>query len=513
MKRIFKTSILTVLALLMALTVASCKKKEVKKIAVDSQFALSLFNDTISLKEILNDMDSTTNSWLRVRNDSIFAYYADSVNGVLKASDLLGNIEDVDFNTLTDFTMPMFDPTNNHDTIVDVDKFMTVPFDYDGFDIDEVVLRSGVMSFDFEVVPPIEQLKRIEVYSNHMQTPEGEPLVIAIDYNKGRQSVDLSHYRILPENDTVSFSARVTIHVDHGVYPGGEYVCNLTGGLTDVRFQTVYATVTKTLDSVFTDHADIDFGINGLSGSAYLPVPKINLTYKNTFGMNAVSDVTTLEFYNGSTGLVTDLLAADHWEETVYPTNGQYFSKRIGNFVDEIDALAGYTRLDFDGRVTMAMPGETISISDTSTVDVIADVEMPLSFRISDLRYIDTVEVNFGEDVNVQNYLDEIDFFVDYTNRIPLQLNLQCLFMRNGDPIDSLFYEATTLYYNIPSSLNPVIITDQKLTNVMCADHMLLRIGASTEFQQDPVMLLESNNLALRIRMLTKTSQIDFDEE
>ena len=508
MRRLFKITIMTVLVVLMALATASCKKQGVKKIAVDNQFAIAIFNDTISVRDILKDLDSTCNSWLRVRNDSIFAYYADSVNGVLKASDLLdAGIEDIDFTTVTSFTMPPFDPTNNHDTVIEVEKFMTVPFDFDGFNIDSVLLRKGLMSFDFTVNPPIEQLRRIEIFSNELISPDGNPLVIPIDYMRNHE-VNLANYRVIPVEDTVSFGARITLHIDSGVYPGGDYECASIGGLTGVGFKTVYALVTKPLDSIFHDNTDIDFGINGLSGSAWLPVPKIHITYRNTFGMMADGDITTLEFFNSRTGLVTDLLAADHVDVDIYPTNGLYRHFTMTGFTDQIDALAGYTRLDFDGQVTMAMPGEHISISDTSAIDVIADIEMPFSFKITDLRYTDTIKINFGEDVNVENYFDEIKFFIDYDNKIPLEVQMQGLFMKNGHVIDSLFDNGGTILYNEPSSLTTVV-TDRKLKNVMRSNQMILRLGVNTDFQEDPVLIRDSNNIALRMRMLTKTTEIN----
>lgn len=510
MKKTFEKFILTALVFLMVLATVSCKKKEVKKIAVDTQFAVALFNDTISIKDILHDMDSTTNSWLRVRNDSIFAFYADSINGALKASDFLGDIPDVDFNTVTEFSMPPFDPLNSHDTIINVDKFMTVPFHYDGFTIDNVILRSGTMRLNFSVSPMVEQLKQIEVYSDQILSPEGDTLRIVIDYSKEGAVIDLAEYQIMPENDTVYFSANIKIHVDSGIYPGGNYECVLEGGLTNVKFKTAYAIVTKALDTTYIDRTDIDFGINGLSGSAHLPVPKILLTYRNTFGLSATSDVSKLEFYSSKTGLVTNLLAADHWIETVEPTNGQYRSKRIGNFVDEIDVLAGYTNLDFDVTLNMAMPGEMISISDTSSVDIIADIEMPLSFRISELNYNDTIDISFGDDINIESYLDEIDFTIDYNNHIPLQVTMQGIFMKNGHVIDSLFDGGGTILYNEPGSIE-AIITDRKLKNVLRANQMILRLGVTTSFQTDPVYLLESNDIAIRMKMLTKSSEIELD--
>lgn len=515
MRRIFTMTFMTVFAALLALTATSCKKREVKKIVVDNQFAISLFNDTVLIKDLINDMDSTTNSWLRVNEDgSLSAYYADTINGVLKASDMLGGLEDIDFTTSTGFTMPWMELTNVNDTTVDVEKFMTVPFNYDGFNIEEVIIRKGVMSFGFEVNLEADMLRRIELYSNDIVSPSGETLVIAIDYNnKGDHSVDLSDYHVYPVDDTVAFGARVTLHCE-GIYEGGDYECVSSGGLTGVGFKTVYAIVTKSLDSIFDDSQDIDFGINGLSGSAMLPVPTIAITYRNTFGLTASGDFTKMDFYSGKTGQITDFLIGDHVDIDIEPTNGEYRSFIIEGFQEEIDALAGYTRLDFSGALNMAMPGEHISISDTSTVDVIANVDMPMSFKISDMRYMDTIALSLGDGLDDQSYLDEVRFIINTFNQIPLEVRMQGLFVRNNHVIDSLFDAGpATIEYNEASEMVCVIDGD-KLHNVTRADHLILRLNVTTDFDRDPVMvtLRESDGIALRMRMRTKTSEINLDD-
>ena len=168
------------------------------------------------------------------------------------------------------------------------------------------------------------------------------------------------------------------------------------------------------------------------------------------------------------------------------------------------------SNLDFDVTLNMAMPGEMISISDTSSVDIIADIEMPLSFRISELNYNDTIDISFGDDINIESYLDEIDFTIDYNNHIPLQVTMQGIFMKNGHVIDSLFDGGGTILYNEPGSIE-AIITDRKLKNVLRANQMILRLGVTTSFQTDPVYLLESNDIAIRMKMLTKSSEIELD--
>jgi hypothetical protein len=520
MKRFSKTTLLTALIAILAIFASSCKKNEVKKVALDTQLAVSLFSDTVDFRQIINDMDSTTQNWLRVRNDSIFAFYVDTIKSVLKASDLLSNIQDVSFNTSTNFAMPSFDPTNNHDTVIDVDRFMTMPFHYDGYNIEEVLLRGGDMGFNFVVTPQIEQLKRLEIYSNHILSPEGEPLSIVIDYSKdGRPSVDLANYRVIPENDTVALGARVTIHVDHGVYEGGDYTCDLTGGLTGVQFKTVYGTIDKPLDSIYDDKTAIDFGIAGLSGSAVLPIPTINLDYMNTFGFGAVGDVTKLQFVNENTGLETSLLASDVVEVTVNPTEGNWRHTRILGFTENIDALAGYTRLDFGGELMMSLnPGNAFSISDTSTVDIAADIEMPFSFRLTDLCYTDTIPIDLSESSQtadeVDDYIDEIEFFIDYNSKIKINVDLQALFMKNGVIIDSLFNADHILYYSQDNDIETISVrvTGRKLKNVLRSNDMILRLGASTEtISPEPVWMMDTDAIFLRMRILTKTSEIDID--
>lgn len=520
MKIKLKTIVATVLVLLTVFFTFSCKKNKVEKVAVDSHFAVALFSDTVALRQIINDMDSTTQNWLRVRNDSIFAFYVDTIKNVLKAGDLLGNINDMTFNTSTNFAMPSFDPTNNHDTVIDVDRFMTVPFHYDGYNIEEVLLRGGNLGFNFVVTPQIEQLKKLEIYSNHILSPEGEPLSIVIDYYKGDpQSVDLANYHVVPEQDTVAFGARVTIHVDQGAYEGGDYTCDLTGGLTGVKFKTIYGTIDTPLDSIYDDETTIDFGIAGMSGSAVLPIPTINIDFMNTFGFGAVGDVTKLRFVNENTGLVTNLLASDMVEVSVNPTEGSWHHTRIEGLAETIDAMAGYTRLDFAGEVRMNLnPGNAFSISDTSTVDIAADIEMPFSFKLSDLCYTDTIAIDLSEASStsdqVDNYIDEIEFFIDYNSKLKIDCDLQAVFMKNNTVLDSLFNSEHVINYSTGDEISTisVVVNGRKLRNVLRSNQMILRLGVSTDaISDEPVMMMNTDAIYLRMRILTKTSEIDLN--
>lgn len=523
MKKNFKTVIMMAFALLVVIQVVSCKKRDVKKIAVDNQFAISLFKDTISLSDIIQDLDSTTTTWMRFRNDSIFACYGDTINGVVKASDFLSKIPNVTFSTGTAFTLPAIDETQEKDTTLQADRFATFPFHYDGYVINQVLLRGGNLEFGFSLEPEIPMLKSIEIFSNQLLMPNGEPYDVVFNYPTTTSSqVNLADCRIVPENDTVAFSAKITFHYEPSMgFQGGDYECSLWGGLNDVRFHTVYGIVTNPWDSTFVEHQEINFGVKGLSGSAHLPVPKIMLTYRNTFGFAAYGDVTKLDFRSTKTGLVTNLLVTDTVDIDIYPTNGQYQSFVVEGFTDYIDALAGYNRLDFNGSVTMSTPGAAITISDTSAVDIIADIEMPFSFKLTDMRYYDTLSVNFsgmGDDIDdvIDDYFDEIDFFIDYNSKIKIDMDMQVYFLRNNHVIDSMFDGKQMLRYTNTSGLNSIDIapfTGQKLRNIMRSNKVIVDVGASTEqISPDPVMMMESDAMFLRMKVLTKTTELDVDD-
>lgn len=519
MKIKFKQLIVATLIVLMVGFASSCKKKEVKKVAVDTQFAVALFSDTVAFRQIVNDMDSTTKTWLRVRNDSIFVFYVDTIKEVLKASDLLSNIEDVTNETNTNFSLPAYDPTNNHDTIMNVARFMTLPFHYDGYNIKEVLLRSGELKMEFAVSPTIEHLQKIEIHSGQIKTPEGDTLVITVDNSHGSETINLENYVIVPEDDTVALSAKVYLHVDGGVYEGGEYQTHLGFSIKNVNFKTIFGTIDKPFETIYDDKTEIDFGINGLSGSAVLPIPTIKYAFNNTFGLGAVGKVSKLQFVDTNTSTETSLLVVDTVTINVTPTEGNWDHSRILGFTENIDALAGYNRLDFGGVVYMGLNDHDFYISDDSKVDIAADIEMPFSFKLSDLCYTDTLDVNFSDASStadqIDNYIEEIEFFIDYNSKIKVDVDLQGIFMKNNTVLDSLFNNNHEIFYSTDDNISTISVTvdGQKLKNVLRSNKMILRLGASTDaISENPVMMMDTDAIFLRMRILTKTSEINFGD-
>lgn len=524
--RVKFTKLIPILLVSLVLVFAiSCKKKNVTKIAVDNQFALSLFADSMSMMDVLGMMDSTTNQWLRVKEDgSIWAYYDNFIRGAINAEDLIGQgkIPSTTFpTTTTSFSLPPVTIGGvTKDTILPADRFAEFPVAFDGFEITEVILRSGRLNLEMEVKDaygnPISFLKEITIFSNSMILEDGKPLKIVLDLSQTHASCDISlaDCRLIPdESGSVALSASVKLHMDAGdTFQGGDYTCALGGGISDVAFKTIYGLIEKPLDTVFESNLDIDFGISGIHGDLLLPIPKVTFKYLNTFGLGTECQINRLRLFNQNTGLEANLLGdgVDQVVVDVLPTYGETFVDSILGYDHQVDIMKNYTNFDFSGEISMLFDESGhISVSDTSRIDVTGSVEMPLALRISDLGYQDTLDLSLDSSLPENEYFSEFEFFIDFDSQIPLNIDMQVLFLNaNEIVVDSLFDAEHEINYQEHNTIS-ISVTDDKLDRILASKKMVLRLGLSTNDQL--VHFNVANKLALRMRLLTTISSISLE--
>ena len=64
-----------------------------------------------------------------------------------------------------------------------------------------------------------------------------------------------------------------------------------------------------------------------------------------------------------------------------------------------------------------------VSVSDTSVIDVMIDAEIPFSFAMNDVRFVDTTDLNLKIDAPEQ--IEKLTLELTFTSTIPLGLNAQ----------------------------------------------------------------------------------------
>lgn len=511
-----------VLAFVVVLVMASCKKNDVKTISVDTKFAVSLYQDTIVMAQFLDMMDSTSSNWLRINEDgSLSAFYCDSLSDVLKASDLLGNIDDVTFATSTEFELPGVPSIpvpipGTIDTVVAFDNLASIPFEFEGFGINTVEFRDGNLTVNLAIQPAIPAIQKIVLSSEAIILASGEPISFEIIPSaKNQISIDLAGCVVQPdENQNVIFDGELYLSFDlHSGLDGGTYNCVVDGSITDVKFKTLIGSIDKGIDTLFADSQPMDFGIQGISGEAWLPVPTIMASYRNTFGLGVECDILDLDFYSSITGGTVNLLAADSVPVAVNPTGDSYQDYQIEGFVSQIDVLGQYTMLNFGAHTYLNFGTGTVSVSDTSKVDVAVGIDLPISFNINDLEYSKVLDFSIGDvegDETVEKFFDEIDFYINTYSMIPLNLEMELEFLKTTDPSFSVsfFEEPWAITYNANSEVE-IDITGDKLNQVQEADQVKITIKVDTPEEVGQTILRKSDYLKVGVKMQTITHDIN----
>ena len=524
--RIKFTKLLPLALVSLVLIVAvACKQKNVKKIVVHNQFAISLYRDTISINDLFNHLDSTTTTWLRVDDDgNLSAFYKDTILGVVNASDFMDNVPDVEINESTEFSVPSFPPVPGPTVEYVIDYNVDVPFTYEEYSITSVELRTGMLSLNLALTPQLAAVKKVELKSTSITLASGENLMLEFNPNGGENSrvVDLANSVILPDiNQNIPFIGKIYIEYDpQSGLTGGDYQCNITGNISNLGFKTL--TGTANMQPVqFSDKTPIDFGVSGLSGSVWLPAPDIELAYMNTFGCDAQCDVNLLNFHSSITTETVDLLSGGDVNIELQQTNGQFYDEPI-EFGSEINALGQYTELNFGGELTMNSTG-VVSVSDTSRIDLAVGVDLPLRFNITDLNYRDTIPFSAsGEGNDIQNLMDSICFYIDFDNQLPLNVTIEAELLNTNDPDfhGYLFKTGVTPNNTIVSGgystlrcmvKRDIYTTTESLTvsQVLDADKIVLHFTVSTDGMQT---LRMEDFINVGVRIMTYTNQVDMDD-
>ena len=194
MKKMFEFTRVLLLTLVFAMFF-SCANNDVDKVNVDNQFAVSLFSGTVKVGDLLGGIGPGLSEYIQVsENGRIYAYYADSVENAVVATNILSGIQDVTFQTSGEFEIPEIPaisipdipeipdveipdieipdidipgildsldipdvpgipdlPENPEIPEISIDSvvvltfndFVSIPFEYDGYEINFVELKNG----------------------------------------------------------------------------------------------------------------------------------------------------------------------------------------------------------------------------------------------------------------------------------------------------------------------------------------------------------------------------------
>lgn len=572
MRKFTKLFSVTLVALIV-LAGFSCKKNNVKKIEVDNSFALSIFkDDSILMSDFLDMIDST---W----RDSLFVVGEDGSLSVLVSNDtmydmvtgrkILDNIpshitiDTFDYVQIPDLEVPdsllivqkLFEDCQQYglpvpqftynckiDTLFDLGDVAQVSYHVDDFTLYEVAMKEGTMALGFEI-ENLDQLVAVttELWTDHITN--GSENINFILTNPGYDENDLGGYIIKPEDELMTFKAKVNIYMDKKINEESTLseindiinrIKNLTvdpkrislyGAIEDAKVDYVRATINNLHERFGDTLSGIDFDVNNLTGDMWLHTPIIRLGYVNTFDFNINALIDTLDYKNNNDENIS-LLANTISMNITKTEEGQfnYFDISDG-LVESMEMLGGVKEMYYstDASISTSTPG---LITEEPHIDLATNIEMPLKMKVNQLTYTDSFPVSLGESLkDVTNYLDEIELTFRAKNGLPLAIGMQIYtcdstLTQTGQFITDSIFKADEygVMHNVIGSnfggggaANSTVIlsikNDKTIQHLLNANKLMMELTLTTDGKM--VTIKTTDVLGLGIGLKTKTSEIN----
>lgn len=423
------------LAFALVLVLACSKELDfdmIDDLKVKSSATLPLAALTLSLEDLVSDIEDSTlvvdpNNALRIyyRQDSVFTY---SINDIL-------TIPDQDpLPLLVDRSQPTFDLNVALGTIA-------------GAQLYNAVFETGRIAVEINASDTVQAGVRLAfslknatlngvVYSDTFLLPAGTNSVLDtsiingldFDFTDGGTSVN-------------ALSIGLEIIDTANVSSGNIIVCSVALQNLGVEVATGY----------FGDRiqaappGDFEFNINGIdqfAGGFYLTDPSLTLVTNSTVGLPI--QIST-DFIGENSERQRISLDNAPFDITASPAPGVVAvsnltldgtNSQITNFLANIPQkiyYSGQIQINPAGPPPQSTPN---FISNTSNVVLDFEVNVPMEFRLEDMRLDQTVEDLGGGIDNLEN-LDQLTVFFKSENRLPFDLNLSVSFISAlGDSIN-----------------------------------------------------------------------------
>lgn len=504
--------------------ITSCKKNnDIEKVNIDNQFAISVFADTIKINNLLQNLDSTATNLIKIKdNGTICAYYSTSIENAVVAKDIMSGLDNLYFETSNNFELPDIPASPIPIPLeVPLKDFLSIPFSYEGYEINSVVLKQGIINFYLSTNLNIDGM--ISLTTDNIKLADGESLTLPLQLIKNQHiDIDLTNCQITPTDGQIVFSAMISATISDAI--GGEYHFDMTGNIKDIYFKSIDGAISETKVE-FSGSEGINLNIPNIYGDLKIKTPDFSIKYINSFGFKANGTFDSLYFadaYGNKTELLRDWNKLDL---ELHSTGNSYDSITNINesLVDEVNILEKHKSLNFRGNVVLGCDnvGEHM-IDEDSHIDIIANLELPLEINIDNLRFIDTVDFNLslGEDsenedgIHVENFFDDIEFKLTFKNKLPLQIKPQIYLLENNNVIDSIFNGNEFVHGCIGDEiLEDVLIihiNDETIIHLQNTDQMIIDMGLSS--LGNDVVINANDYFHLRLGLKTKTTEIYMDD-
>lgn len=404
---------------LLACLFASCRKdhfdvNNVHGVNAEGEMLLPIGSGSFAVTELMQQFN--IDSMITCSEDGILTYgFHFEDFGVVDGDSLL-RFKDLEYNERFSFEnpFPIILP-QTFDTMFHFEH--TIVFESDNIHVMEAEMETG--HFDFDVKSNVGLLQRLVIHSSDITDEGGRDLELDFDLNSNDIQFDLDglHY----ETDTAN-----TLQLGYDVYvrlqslPAQElfFEVDVKGSELAIKEMSGFVdsyesrNVLDTTMNLFPGNA---------SGSLQVQGARLKLYERNTFNLGARLDLDTAWIIVDNEAPYS-IFGPQPVSVSVPPLSnfGQVFERSLNGKISA-NETGIYAVSNF--IVNPSGMSNMVSVSDTSVIDVMIDAEIPFSFAMNDVRFVDTTDLNLKIDAPEQ--IEKLTLELTFTSTIPLGLNAQ----------------------------------------------------------------------------------------
>jgi hypothetical protein len=284
-----------------------------------------------------------------------------------------------------------------------------------------------------------------------------QPLILDFDFPRwgaknGSQYVDLTGYRINIHENTLSYTAEVSISGSGSAINETDQV-SINLNIADIDFSYIEGNFSAMEVPVGADSLEIPMLANAINGNLALN-PRLRIDFANSFGVPVLTDLSNV-YVKRKSGTIVRLEdeGESHFFSGAYDfpylTDRNELPAFKSQEVDQSnsnieEAFAELPRgiAYYFGFNLNSSPEDTSFIADNSSIGVDVEVELPLEGSF-DIRLQDTLAIDLGFEQDVE----ELKVLIKTENGFPIDADLQIYFLdENGEMIYDINNEAVKLF-------------------------------------------------------------------
>ncbi|MBQ8957090.1 MAG: hypothetical protein IJ057_01090 [Bacteroidales bacterium] len=381
----------------------------------------------------------------------------------------------------------------------------TVVFEADHIQVFEATMKLGRL--DFFLSSNVGVLQKVLLSTPNIQDASGHDFMREFEPQNNSFGFDLTGFRYVSDSAN-ALTINFELHCAVSPSSDPELFVDVKIQGTDLAFSEMKGYVEdyrsrNRLDTVFSLFS------GNMSGLLEVNDMGFRISERNTFELTAQLEIDSalvtgdgIEPYSllDPLPLVADL--------PVQPDFSDVHSQTLNG---KIPSGGGRILVSSVFAVNSSRTSEMVTVADTCDLDVMMDVKLPFSFNISEVNYVDTVNLDLAQ-LDMPDWIERLALDLTFSSTLPLNLKGRFLMYDSDHELitDTLVGTGQLIQASFDGQLTvstiSIEVTEERLEKVLHSDRIIMEYELDTEDRD--IKLDASQKLGLFVKARAKYNGI-----